>query len=52
MDSKPCYNLNDPFEYDMTDFNENIEDRYVDMLIDQLHDIAEQTYEYKFADPS
>ena len=42
MKYDPCYNLNDPYEYDMTDFTESIEDRYVDMLIDQLHEMAEQ----------
>tara|TARA_B100001996_G_scaffold162592_1_gene124001 strand:- start:169 stop:330 length:162 start_codon:yes stop_codon:yes gene_type:complete len=41
MESKHCYNLNEPFEYDMTDFPDSVEERYMDILIDQLHDIAE-----------
>ena len=41
MDSDTCYNLNDPYEYDMTDFPDSIEERYMDILIDQLHEIAE-----------
>ena len=41
MESKHCYNLNEPFEYDMSDFPDSVEERYMDILIDQLHDIAE-----------
>ena len=41
MDSSHCYNLSEPYEYDMTDFSDSIEERYMDILIDQLHDIAE-----------
>ena len=30
---------------DFYDFEKECEERYIDMLIDQLHEIAEQTYE-------
>jgi len=41
MKSKPCYNLDEPFKYDMTDFPDSVEERYMDILIDHLHEIAE-----------
>tara|TARA_Y100001970_G_scaffold136920_1_gene168487 strand:- start:1324 stop:1488 length:165 start_codon:yes stop_codon:yes gene_type:complete len=41
MESKPCYNPREPFEYDMNDFPDSVEERYMDILIDQLHEIAE-----------
>ena len=55
MDSTPCYNLENIPHVPMNDFYDlemESKERYIDMIIDQLHEIAEQNYEYKHADPS
>lgn len=45
MDFHDCYNVladNLPPMTDFYDLEQSIEERYIDLLIDQLHDMAEQ----------